>query len=608
MRPKTGRSRRSWSSSPCCRCVLSGLAAALVVHRRRRRRRPSPTADAGEPVADLGHPSPSPTASRHRAAVAGAGRVLLPGARAGPPCEAATSARRSTVPLDYARPERPAPSSSRCCGCRPATRTTASARSWSTPAVPARPAPTTANDAESYFGDPLRDRSTSSASTRAAPATPTPSTASPTTSSTPTSRSDPAPDDAAEDAGVRRGAGRLLRGLRRELRRPGRPRLHRSRPPATWTCCAPRSARRRSATSASPTAPRWARPTPSCSPTRSAGSCSTAPSTRPSTFRRERAQPGRRLRDRAARPTCRTASTAATASSATPCRRRLATDQPACSTTSTTEPLPTDDERDLADRQRLLRAGPPALQRVQLAGPRPGPPAGARRRRHHAAAALGRLRLARGRRRLRRQQPRGDLRHQLPRRPRLRSRPTQVADELPDVREGVTDLRRGLRLGPGRAATASSSSRQRAPPDDRRRGRRPDRRRRHHPRPRHAVRGGGGAGRPARVRRPAQPRRRRPHRPTTRATPASTTRSRTTSSTAPCRTTARVLTKQLEGAVTSRGLMAPNRLGHRPPRRTRRFRRAAPVPYTSAGCPERLAEPDGSAALAQSVERFTRNE
>ena len=105
------------------------------------------------------------------------------------------------------------------------------------------------------------------------------STASPTPSSTPSSALDPTPDDAGRGAGVRgdrHGASRSP-----APRRPARcsATCRPSTPPATWTCCGPRSARRSSPTSASPTAPTSARSTPGLFPTeRRAGWCSTASS------------------------------------------------------------------------------------------------------------------------------------------------------------------------------------------------------------------------------------------------------------------------------------------------------------------------------------------
>ena len=82
-------------------------------------------------------------------------------------------------------------------------------------------------------------------------------------------------------------------------------------------------------------------------------------------------EPGGRLRDGAGAYVAELRRRAATASSATP-STRVSAGSATCSTTSTTEPLPTDDERDLTDRQRVLRPRPAALQPRQLALPDQG--------------------------------------------------------------------------------------------------------------------------------------------------------------------------------------------------------------------------------------------
>ena len=99
--------------------------------------------------------------------------------------------------------------------------------------------------------------------------------------------------------------------------------------------------------------------------------------------------------------------------------------------------------------------------------------------------ALADLYASRGPDGVRRQQRRGDLRDQLPRRPllgrrRRRCRPGRR------LRGGLADLRRGVRLGPGRLPRVQVAG----PPSRRSTidgaGRRPDRGRRHDPRPGHA--------------------------------------------------------------------------------------------------------------------------
>ena len=109
------------------------------------------------------------------------------------------------------------------------------------------------------------------------------------------------------------------------------------------------------------------------------------------------------------------------------------------------------------------------------------------------------LRLARPQRRLHRQQRRGDPRDQLPRRP-VRDQAGPGRGRAAGVPRGLADVRRRLRLGPGRLPRSGRRV-DRGADHDRRRRRGTDRGRRHHPRPGDAVRVGGGARRPARLRR-----------------------------------------------------------------------------------------------------------
>ena len=306
---------------------------------------------------------------------------------------------------------------------------------------------------------------------------------------------DPAPDTAAERADyVREMRATSVPRLRRELRRPRRPRHAPSRPPATWTCSAPRSASRRSTTSARPTAPSSARRTPSCSPTRSAGSSSTARSTRPST--RARARPaagGAASRPRCAR-TSRTASTTVDSCFLGDTRRRGARhDRRRSSTDVDDEPLPTCDDRELTVGNAFYGVVAPLYNRDYWILLSQALQAGFDGDGVDAAAARRPLRLP---------QPDGatpttciealhainclDDPYAIP--------PAQVPAAAPGLRGGLADVRRRLRLGRCSAARgfqvrSRASRRRRSTPT----GRAPDRRRRHDPRPGHAASVGRGA-------------------------------------------------------------------------------------------------------------------
>ena len=154
------------------------------------------------------------------------------------------------------------------------------------------------------------------------------------------------------------------------------------------------------------------------------------------------------------------------------------------------------------------------------------------------------------------------------------------------VREGVARLRASVL--PGSRTACSNWPHPRRTSRCRRSGEgcRPDRGHRYHPRPATPFRLGGQPRPPARLRRPAAPRRRRPHRLPHRATPASTTPSSPTSSPASCPRTTRPA--DLAAA--------------------RRFPRAPPPLRILPAVARTYVVPGQRAALAQSVERFTRNE
>ena len=179
----------------------------------------------------------------------------------------------------------------------------------------------------------------------------------------------------------------FYQGCMRELRQPDRPRHHRRGGPRHGRAAG--GAGRDAAALLRRVLRHQARArrTPTCSPTRSAGWCSTGPSTssldarelsleqaggfevalrvlRPELRRRGRLLPRRQRRGRAG-------------DDPAPDRR--------ASTTSRCRPRC---DRDLGGGQRLLRPGRAALQPRLLADPRPGAGAGARRRRDPAAAAL----------------------------------------------------------------------------------------------------------------------------------------------------------------------------------------------------------------------------
>ena len=163
-------------------------------------------------------------------------------------------------------------------------------------------------------------------------------------------------------------------------------------------------------------------------------------------------------------------------------------------------------------------------------------PLGPRRQRHGADAARRHLRLA-GPGRLHRQQLRGDLRDQLPRRPVLdRLRQGGLGD--PGLRGGLADLRLDLRLVADQLPRLQGQDDREADRDPRR-GCRADPRRRHHPRPRHTDEVGRGAVRPAASPASCSAATATGTRRTTPATSASTPQSSPTSSTGTCRTTPR---------------------------------------------------------------------
>ena len=146
-----------------------------------------------------------------------------------------------------------------------------------------------------------------------------------------------------------------------------------------------------------PTAPSSARRTPSCSPTGSAGWCSTARSTCRSTPR-PRPRAGRRLRDRAAGLRRRTASTHRRLLPRRLRRRGAASGSATSSTEVDAEPLPTGDDRELTVGNAFYGIVTPLYNRdywFLLSTAPHGRPSTATAR---AAAALRRLHLARPRR------------------------------------------------------------------------------------------------------------------------------------------------------------------------------------------------------------------
>ena len=234
---------------------------------RSARRRPADDVRAGGPLG-------------HRAAVAGARGVLLPGARLERVREGGNECATLEVRVDYGDPA--AGTIELALLRAPAEEPDARVGSLVVnPGGPGAPGTQTAKDADAYFGgpllEPLRHRRLRPARHRC--------------SSDPVDclsdeeldafiAGDPTPDDAGEGEEYTEERG-LLRGLRRQLRRPRRPRLDRrggarhgraARGAARGDAELLRLLLRHHAS---------ARRTPSCSRRRSVSSCSTAPSTRP---------------------------------------------------------------------------------------------------------------------------------------------------------------------------------------------------------------------------------------------------------------------------------------------------------------------------------------
>ncbi len=341
---------------------------------------------------------------------------------------------------------------------------------------------------------------------------------------------------------------RFFQGCVAELRQPGRPRDHGRGGPRHGRAAGRAGRGADASTSVRPTAPSWARRTPTCSPTRSAGWCSTARSTCPSTRDSSASS-----RPAASRWRCGPTS-------------QNCVDEGDCFLGDTVDEGLDDDpgpdrrhrrrsrcrpsRRPRArGRQRVLRAGRAALQPRLLADPRPG---AARWRCDGDGTLLLRLSDAYASRNddgtYSRQQRRGDPRDQLPRRPLLdhrrrgaRTRSRRFEEASPTFGDVFAW---GLVGCHGVQAEATEEAAR-----DRRRGRRADRGRRHDPRPGDAVPVGRctsptssspacwsaatATGTPA----------------TTPATTASTRRSRTTSSTAPCPRTGSTLLTPLDGGA-----------------------------------------------------------
>jgi hypothetical protein len=325
------------------------------------------------------------------------------------PCER----RRVRDARGAARLRRPRParrSRSPCCATRPTVR--AGRLLVVNPGGPGAPGTDyAASNADDAFGEPIYDASTSSASTRAAPAQRAGRLPERRRARRLRHRPTPTPTPRRRSTRVRRLGRRVRPGC------PSAPATSpatspRSRPPATWTSCAPRSASQLT-TSAPPTAPSSARPTPTCS--RRAG--------RPVRARRR----GRPVAlPRGARSSRRTASSRArglrrplprrrpAASSATPSRGRSQRIR-ASSTRSTPQPLKVGTA---SSRSATRSTASSRRSTTATTGPtstRPSAPRFDGDGRQLLGSPTSTPRAVR--RRLLRQQLRGDLRDQLPRRP-----------------------------------------------------------------------------------------------------------------------------------------------------------------------------------------------
>ena len=452
----------------------SGDAAALA----RRSRRSTPSTSTGR-TADSRRRRPVRHADGARSTTA-----TRPGARSGWPC-------------------------SRC--RRPGR---GSGRWWSTPAVPASPARRTPPAGRRSSATRCSSTSTSSASTRAAPATARPVDCLERRRAGPLPGRQPGPDDAGRGGGV-------TPRQQHRLRRPGAAGARVTWPPtsrpwrrrATWTSCGPpsgdgalsylggvvRHEARRDLRPALPAAG-------------SAGSSSTARSTRLARHPCAHAPAGRRLPDARSTPTPPTAS-----QSSVGCflgktvRRRRADHQHAARP---------DRRAPAAGRRPAAHVGD-AYYGVIGRALQPSLLARAQRRRCGLRSSgdgslLMRLADAYADRNSRRHLPEQLHRGATPTSP---ASTTRSRSRTPRCRSSSRRSTRRRRSSAGVFAWSltivprASAPRSDEPvPTIHAAGRRADRRGRHHPRPGHAVPLGGRARPPARLRRADHPRRRRPHR------------------------------------------------------------------------------------------------
>ena len=424
--------------------------------------------------------APAPPSSRRRAPTADA-RARLDASRRQPelapfyaqeldwePCRGRVRVRHADGARSTTATRAATPSSSRCSRTRPTTRRTGSARSWSTRAARARPAPTTPQHGRAAFGDPLRDalrhRRLRPARHRRAP---TRSTASPTTSSTHYVAADPDPDDAAEAAEFVQTVERVRRRLRR-------------RTPATWPPTSPpiEAARdmdvlraalgeatldyfgasygtKLGATYAELFPDKVGRLVLDGAVDLSLDARGSSASSRPA----------------ASRPRC--GPTSQNCVDDGDCflgdtvDEGLAPDPATSSTTSTSSRCPTGDDRELTDRQRLLRHRRAALQPRLLVDPRPGAAAGASTA--TARSCCGSPTSTRSRDddgTYTDNSARGDPRDQLPRRPVARSRRRRCRRTSRDFEKASPTFGDVLRLGADRLPRRSRPESTEQPLDD----------------------------------------------------------------------------------------------------------------------------------------------
>ena len=492
-----GRAARLPEGSAVRRVVAWSPSCVLALVRRRRSRSAGccldRDGDAGADHDPVAAADPTPAARRQRAARPGARAVLRPARSTGELRASGDECATLTVPLDYADPERRDDRARRAPGPGRRPGRHGSARWWSTPAAPARPARRTPRSAGASFGEPLLDhfdivgfdpRGTGDSRPGRLPHRRRARRA--------TSRGDPDPDTPAEVADVRRGrrTSSSARGCEPTVRRPGRPRLHDRGGPRHGRAAGGarrvdadllrrllRHQARRDVRRAVPRPGRPARP-------------------------RRRRRPVARARASSALEQAAGFETALRAYVAELRRRRddcflgdtvdegLDRIQRRSSTDVDDEPLPT---------ARRPRARPWATRSTASSLPLYNRDywilldqglQDALRRRRHARCCCSPTptprRDADGG--YADNSHRGDLRDQLPRRPVVDPASTRCRPQFAGVRGGLADLRPGLRLGADRRAAASRPRSRPSRRDHRRRGRRADRGRRHHPRPGHAVR------------------------------------------------------------------------------------------------------------------------